>query len=52
VLWAADLARVPKPQEIQARRIWSAPLQLAVGGKVTLELRNASQWWLNARITD
>jgi uncharacterized protein (DUF58 family) len=40
VLWAADLKRLPKPEEIEVRRVWNSTLQLREPAEATLEILN------------
>jgi uncharacterized protein (DUF58 family) len=41
-LWVWDLARLPKPQELEVRRFWSLPPQLSLESTITVELHNAA----------
>jgi uncharacterized protein (DUF58 family) len=52
VLWAWDLSRMAKPEQIEARRIWSEPLGLAKRMSVTLELHNSSSGSISAKVSD
>jgi len=40
VLWAVDLRRLPKPEEIEVRRLWQSTLQLREPAEATLEFTN------------
>jgi uncharacterized protein (DUF58 family) len=51
-LWAWDLSRIPKPGQLEVRRIWSEPLGLAKPMSVALELHNASSTPISAKIND
>ena len=51
-LWVWDLSRLPKPAEIEVRRIWSEPLGLAKPMRVGLELHNASSTAISAKVND
>jgi uncharacterized protein (DUF58 family) len=51
-LWAWDLSRLPKPQQLDVRRLWSGPLGLAQKSKVTIEVHNASRTSIFASIHD
>jgi uncharacterized protein (DUF58 family) len=51
-LWAWDLSRLPKPAQLEIRRVWSEPLGLSKRMAVSLELRNASRTRISARIND
>ena len=52
LLWAQDLLRLPKPGELELRRVWNAPPSLGVRSKVTVELQNFGGRSVFARITD
>jgi uncharacterized protein (DUF58 family) len=52
VLWAWDLSRMAKPEQIEARRIWSEPLGLAKRMSVTIELHNSSSGSISAKVSD
>ena len=51
-LWAWDLSRMPRPQQLDVRRLWSGPLGLAQRSKVTIEVHNASRPSIFANIQD
>jgi uncharacterized protein (DUF58 family) len=51
-VWAWDLLRMPRPEEIEVRRIWSEPLGLAKPGSVQLEVFNSSITPISARVWD
>jgi len=40
MLWALDLRRLPKPEEIEVRRLWQGALQLREEATATLEFTN------------
>jgi uncharacterized protein (DUF58 family) len=40
LLWAMDLQRLPKPEEIEVRRLWQTTLQLREPAEATLEFLN------------
>ena len=40
LLWAWDLEKLPRPDQLEVSRIWTAPIQLSVESKITLQLRN------------
>jgi uncharacterized protein (DUF58 family) len=40
VLWAVDLSRLPKPEEIEVRRSWQSTLQLREPAEAILEFTN------------
>jgi len=39
-LWSVDLSRLPKPEELEVRRIWQTTLQLREPAEATLEFTN------------
>jgi uncharacterized protein (DUF58 family) len=51
-VWAWDLSRMPRPREIEVRRIWSAPLGLVKSGSVQLRVFNSSATPLSAQFWD
>lgn len=52
-LWAWDLARLPRPEQLEARRIWCAAPQLTVESPIALELRSiATNVELSGSIVD
>lgn len=38
--WAWDLRRLPRPQQLELRRVWKKRLALATPGEIAVELRN------------
>ncbi len=40
LLWAVDLNKLPKPEEIEVRRLWQSTLQLREPAEATLEFLN------------
>lgn len=50
--WLFDLLRLPAPSRINARRVWTAPPQLAAAASVTIELRNSSRVPIQATLID
>lgn len=52
VLWVWDANRLPKPSQIEVRRIWSEPLGLAKSMRVAIEIRNSSGTPISARVND
>jgi uncharacterized protein (DUF58 family) len=52
ILWAWDLGSLPRPKQIEVRRIWSKPVGLAQQATVTIELRNESRTSIIARVDD
>ncbi len=51
VLWGLDLKRLPKPEEIEVRRLWQSTPQLGEPAEVTLQFinRGKSNIWLRAQ---
>jgi len=52
MIWVWDLTQLPKPEQLEARRVWAAPVQLSVESQVTLELHNFSKTTISAGIVD
>jgi uncharacterized protein (DUF58 family) len=52
LLWLQDLLRLPKPGELELRRIWRSPPSLGVRSKVSVELHNFGRRSVFARVTD
>jgi uncharacterized protein (DUF58 family) len=52
LLWAQDLLRLPKPAEIEVRRVWHSPPSLGARSSVTIELHNLGKRAVFARVTD
>lgn len=52
LLWAQDLLRLPKPGELELRRVWEAPPSLGVRSKVSVELQNFGRRAVFARVID
>ncbi|MGH9780677.1 MAG: hypothetical protein ACRD33_02555, partial [Candidatus Acidiferrales bacterium] len=40
LLWFWDLTNIPKPEQLEVRRIWGASVQLSVKSDVKLEIQN------------
>src|SRR5271154_2871624 len=51
-LWAWDLSRLPRPSQIEVRRVWSKPVGLAQQAAVPIEVRNDSGTPIVVRIDD
>lgn len=52
VLWAVDLTRLPKPEQIEIRRLWQSTLQLREPAEATLEFTNRSNCDILLRVQD
>ncbi len=50
--WAFDLRRLPRPQQIEIRRIWTEPLGLASNTQVSIEVANSSAVSIFAQMND
>jgi len=50
--WAWDLSRLPRPDQLEVRRVWKEPLGLAQKSDVTLEIRNSSRESVAIQLTD
>jgi len=51
-LWAVDLRRLPKPEEIEIRRLWKSTLQLRERAEATLEFVNRGKSQLLLRVQE
>jgi uncharacterized protein (DUF58 family) len=52
VLWALDLKRLPKPEQIEVRRVWQGTLQLREEASATLEFTNRGKYSVVARVQE
>ncbi|HKV28457.1 MAG TPA: DUF58 domain-containing protein [Candidatus Acidoferrales bacterium] len=52
LLWLWDLANIPKPEQLEVRRIWGASVQLSVQTEVKLEIQNRGKSPLLTEILD
>jgi uncharacterized protein (DUF58 family) len=52
LLWLQDLMRLPKPGELELRRIWHSAPSLGVRSKISVELHNFGRRPVFARVTD
>lgn len=52
VTWIVDLARLPAPSSLSARRTWLAPVSLSVASTVRLTIVNRSQRAIVVRVLD
>jgi uncharacterized protein (DUF58 family) len=52
LLWLQDLLRLPKPLELELRRVWNSPPSLGLRSNVSVELRNYGRRPIFARVTD
>ena len=50
--WFADLAQLPKPQQLLVRRTWRAPAALSIESEVELTLENSSSKSIYATLID
>ncbi len=51
-LWAWDLSRLPKPNQLEIRRVWTEPLGLSNPSTITLEVQNLSSVPISGEIRD
>lgn len=51
-VWIWDLTQLPRPDQLEVRRVWRARPALGVPAEVTIELRNAGKRGLRARVVD
>jgi uncharacterized protein (DUF58 family) len=52
LFWAWDLWHMPRPEQLQVRRIWKEPLGLAHRSTITLEISNASNISVSLSVSD
>jgi uncharacterized protein (DUF58 family) len=52
ILWWLDLMRLPKPEEIEVRRVWQGTLQLREEATATLEFTNRGKCGVLARVQE
>jgi uncharacterized protein (DUF58 family) len=52
ILWAWDFAHLPRPEQLEARRLWSAPPQLSVESPITIELYGSGGVEISGMIVD
>jgi len=50
--WLWDLLRLPRPDQLEVRRIWEKRPSLGVPGNVVVEVRNGGKISIRARIVD
>src|SRR5260370_28196595 len=50
--WLWDLLRLPRPEQLEVRRIWEKRPCLGVPGNVVVEVRNGGGKLIHARIRD
>ena len=50
--WIWDLLRLPRPEQLEVRRIWEKRPSLGVAGSVGVEVRNEGKISIRARIVD
>src|SRR5207245_3653422 len=51
-VWAWDLLRLPRPAQLELRRIWNAPAALGSPSRIEIELINAARVSIFAEATD
>jgi len=52
LLWLQDFIRLPRPGELELRRVWHSHPSLGARSKVSIELRNFGRRAVFARVTD
>jgi len=52
LLWAIDLAALPRPRQLTIVRAWSAPVALSVESKPSLTVMNGSNRTIHLRLVD
>lgn len=51
-IWVWDVTHLPKPEQIEVRRIWTEPLGLTKPIEVGIEVHNGSKTSITAKVTD
>lgn len=51
-LWLVDLARMPRPRQLEVKRSWRAPAALSIDSEVDLTLGNTSRQSVHAKLID
>ncbi|MGB6429195.1 MAG: DUF58 domain-containing protein [Candidatus Acidiferrales bacterium] len=51
-VWIWDLGRLPRPDQVEVRRIWRTRPALGVPAEVSIELQNAGKRGFRARVVD
>lgn len=51
-VWAWDLKRLPRPEQLELRRVWRKRPALATAGNISIELRNFGKTAVRVRATD
>ena len=52
LVWMFDARQLPHPDEIEIRRVWTAPVALSTPSHVRIELRNHGRTPIEANLTD
>jgi uncharacterized protein (DUF58 family) len=52
LLWLIDLVRMPRPQQLMAKRSWRAPAALSTDSEVDITLENSSSQSVHAKLID
>jgi uncharacterized protein (DUF58 family) len=50
--WGWDLARLPRPAQLEVRRVWDVRPLLAVPATITVEIRNLSRTFVRVQVVD
>jgi uncharacterized protein (DUF58 family) len=50
--WAWDLGHMPRPDQLEVRRVWKEPLGLAQKSYITIEVNNSSNISISLQLTD
>ena len=48
--WIWDLVRLPRPGQLEVRRVWNVRPLLAVPGTITVEIRNLSKTFVRLQV--
>ena len=52
LMWLADFAQMPKPQQLKVKRTWRSPAALSIPSDVELTLENSSSRTIHAKVVD
>jgi len=50
--WAWDLVHMPRPDQLEVRRVWKEPLGLAQKSQITIEVYNSTNTTISVQLTD
>jgi len=50
--WTWDLVHMPRPDQLEVRRVWKEPLGLAQKSQITIEVYNSTNTTISVQLTD